>query len=1055
MEDNEMYNKENIIINGKEYNIKLYTKRNVVVFELESSEKKYSNSFSLNDLIKIYRIYFIDYTNINAAFSGLKELFEENIQNFLIIEEDNSIIFNIKKKNGKEIIFSLEKKKDEIYYDSLSEEMKKIIDNNELILGIDFGTTYSCASVMLDDKKIIIKNSLGERTTPSFVLFLEDNKISVGELAKLQPSYCKNIIFNIKRLIGKNYNNSEVQSIKNNCYFKIKNDNDFNLLKIEVNDKEYYPEQISAMILKNIINDSEYYLKKLLGKEIKIKNSVITAPAYFNQLQRKSILNAANIINLNVKRIINEPTAASLAYLYENFNNVEKDIIVFDFGGGTFDITLLHLTQEESSSYCDIKCTGGDPNFGGEDFDDLLMKKSIESTKNNIYHLDKKLPQNIRLKRACENAKIKLSSQNDTIIFVEEYLPSLNIDFKITKDKFEEYCKELFDKFENIIKNFLEKNNVDKTKISEVIPIGGSTLIPKIRIILEDLFPNSKFNYNLNPKEVVATGAAIQGGILSKINSLKDYNLFDITNNSLGVELVGEKMSKIINKYSHIPIQYKREYFNAYDNATELLIKVYEGENNNVKNNIFLGEFKIKNLPKNKKSGEIYIDVSFNIDENSLLYVKAIEKENINNYSDNLFNLGKNNERKIKNNRFPIEEPRSLMNIIDNLKNKENSMNYVDVNLYIDTIKDSIIESENKIIKLAEKNNLEGIMKEREYILEKFETFIRAQLSKNTTEEYEKNLFLSYVKYYFKKINNFLKIYKDSNFKEKILENNIIKVILETIQFYDTQIIFEIIEDFSDDKEIFEKCIIASINNLYGKFNVALNHIDFKNIYDYNRIILYNLEKKADGILSLFEKLKPEQIPTDIKFVPEFLKSFKLKIKVKKLILDYKSNKNNSVYFSIFGIRFYKKGKRNELRSLIEEYNNINNPYIDVDLLNDLQNLENANNSNTTQCDIFLSRSNSMIDAQKDEIYLLHISEEFKDKSNNITMNFDIIHKRKSAVSSRVSENKLDVLNKALVEYKESLNLIKNDLNEEKLIEVYDKIILIINLLKNRISNNK
>ena len=599
---------------------------------------------------------------------------------------------------------------------------------------------------------------------------------------------------------------------------------------------------------------------------------------------------------------------------------------------------------------------------------------------------------------------------------------------------------------------------MDKTKISEVIPIGGSTLIPKIRTILKDLFPNSKFNYNLNPKEVVATGAAIQGGILSKINSLKDYNLFDITNYSLGVELVGEKMSKIINKYSHIPIQYKREYFNAYDNATELLIKVYEGENDNVKNNIFLGEFKIKNLPKNKKAGEIHIDVSFNIDENSLLYVKAIEKENINNYSDNLFNLGKNNERKIKNNRFPIEEPRSLMNIIDNLKNKENSMNYVDINLYIDTIKDSIIESENKIIKLAEKNNLEGIIKEREYILEKFETFIRAQLSKNKTEEYEKNLFLSYIKYYFKKINNFFQTYKDANFKKKILENNIIIDILGTIQFYDTEIIFELIEDFTDDKEIFEKCIIASINNLYGKFNENLDNIDFKNI---NRRILDELEKKADGILSLFKKLKPGRVPTDIKFFPEFLESFKLKIKVKKFILDYKSNKNNSVYFSIFGIRFYKKDKRNELRSLIEEYNNINNPYIDVDLLNDLQNLEDANNSNITQCDIFLSRFNSMTDAQKDEIYLLHIFGEFKvlkkDKSNNIIMESDLHYEWKSVVfrCGTSKENKLDVLNKALVEYKESLELIQNDSNDEKLMEVYEKIILTINLLKNRISNNK
>ena len=599
---------------------------------------------------------------------------------------------------------------------------------------------------------------------------------------------------------------------------------------------------------------------------------------------------------------------------------------------------------------------------------------------------------------------------------------------------------------------------MDKTKISEVIPIGGSTLIPKIRTILKDLFPNSKFNYNLNPKEVVATGAVIQGGILSKINSLKDYNLFDITNYSLGVELVGQKMSKIINKYSHIPIQYKREYVNAYDNATELLIKVYEGENDNVKNNIFLGEFKIKNLPKNKKAGEIHIDVSFNIDENSLLYVKAIEKENINNYSDNLFNLGKNNERKIKNNRFPIEEPRSLMNIIDNLKNKENSMNYVDINLYIDTIKDSIIESENKIIKLAEKNNLEGIMKEREYILEKFETFIRAQLSKNKTEEYEKNLFLSYIKYYFKKINNFFQTYKDANFKKKILENNIIIDILGTIQFYDTEIIFELIEDFTDDKEIFEKCIIASINNLYGKFNENLDNIDFKNI---NRRILDELEKKADGILSLFKKLKPGRVPTDIKFFPEFLESFKLKIKVKKFILDYKSNKNNSVYFSIFGIRFYKKDKRNELKSLIGEYNNINNPYIDVDLLNDLQNLENANNSDTTQCDIFLSRFNSMTDAQKNEIYLLHIFGEFKvlkkDKSNNIIMESDLHYEWKSVVfrCGTSKENKLDVLNKALVEYKESLELIQNDSNDEKLMEVYEKIILTINLLKNRISNNK
>ena len=258
---------------------------------------------------------------------------------------------------------------------------------------------------------------------------------------------------------------------------------------------------------------SEYYLFKKLKKEIKIKNAIITAPAYFNNNQRKAILNAANIINLKVKRIINEPTAASLAYLYENLMNIEKTILVLDLGGGTFDITLLYLRQNQNSSYCDIKCTGGDPNFGGEDFDDILMKKCLQKIKCPIS--DKKLIHNIRLKRACENAKIKLSSVNKTNIFIEEYLPSNNIDFSITREEFEEYCSDLFKKFQKIIEDFLKDNNVDKSKISEVIPIGGSNLIPKIKEIIGRIFNNSKIKDNLDPKEIVSIGASVQGGILS------------------------------------------------------------------------------------------------------------------------------------------------------------------------------------------------------------------------------------------------------------------------------------------------------------------------------------------------------------------------------------------------------------------------------------------------------------------------------------------------------------------------------------------------------------
>lgn len=409
--NNGIIKKENININNKIYAIQLYINRKNIVFELESSEKKYSNSFSLDDLKGIYNLFFRVRDDINDAFSDFNYLLKENFS----IEEGKGFANYIIHSREENITFHLIEIKEEeikIDYNSLTPEMKEIINKDELILGIDFGTTFSCASVILDDNIIVIENSLGKRTTPSFVLFLDDGKICAGELAKLQPSYQKNIIYNIKRLIGKNFNDEGFQLIKNNLDFKIKEDDNFDLLKIQVFDREYYPEQISAMILKKIIYDSEHYLSILLGKKIKIKNSVITVPAYFNEKQRNSLLNAANIINLNVKKILDEPTAASLTYLYKNKMNIEKTIIVIDFGGGTFDITLLYLRQTKETSYVDILCTGGDSNFGGEDFDYVIMKECILSIKkeNNYFYKDIFLDQNIRLKRACENAKIRLST---------------------------------------------------------------------------------------------------------------------------------------------------------------------------------------------------------------------------------------------------------------------------------------------------------------------------------------------------------------------------------------------------------------------------------------------------------------------------------------------------------------------------------------------------------------------------------------------------------------------------------------------------------------------
>ena len=353
---NEMFEikKNNICLNNRTYNLKLFLNNQKIIFQLENNDsKKYEGAYTEFDLKNLDN-YFQQSPNIQENFEDFRELFNRN-QNYSIVEGDSFADFKIPYRN-RNIIFHLIEKHDAIIsYDTLSNQMKTIIDNNELILGIDLGTTYSCASVMLDEHIIVIQNSLGLRTIPSFVLFLENNKICVGELAKLQPSYEKNIIYDTKRLIGKNFDDREVQSIKNSLSFNIERDNDFKLLKIKVNENYYYPDEISAMILKKIVNDSEYYLSNLLNKDIKIKNSIITAPAYFNNNQRKAILNAADIINLKVKRIINEPTSASLVYLYSNLMNVQKKVLVLDIGGGTFDITFLNLAQNENSSYCDIK----------------------------------------------------------------------------------------------------------------------------------------------------------------------------------------------------------------------------------------------------------------------------------------------------------------------------------------------------------------------------------------------------------------------------------------------------------------------------------------------------------------------------------------------------------------------------------------------------------------------------------------------------------------------------------------------------------------------------
>ena len=430
-----------------------------------------------------------------------------------------------------------------------------------------------------------------------------------------------------------------------------------NLKNFGNNPVEFYPEQISSLILKKIVKDSEFYLSKKLKKKIKIKKAVITVPAYFNQKQREATYQAAEIAGLEVKRMINEPTAASLAYEYKTLeDNINKQILVLDFGGGTLDLTLLQLSKKkENEIYFDIKFSYGNTNFGGDDFDYIIMEKCLEKVKEK--NLDIKLKNNIRLKRMCERAKIKLSTCDSTQIILEEYAPNIPIYFSLSKNDFHKYCQPLFQKFEDILKKFLIESKRSEKDISEVILIGGSNLIPKIQSIIKNIFKYSSIKIDLDPKEVVAKGAAIQAAMLSDLSPVNKMYLLDVTNLSLGINVLGNKMSKIIKRSTPLPEESSDTFITTEDNQTSAIIKVYEGEDNENKNNLFLDEFIIYNLPKMKK-GEAKIKVNFYIDLDSILKVTAFDQQN------------ENNKKELE-----IRRPKGLRDIIKDLEKKNNEIN--------------------------------------------------------------------------------------------------------------------------------------------------------------------------------------------------------------------------------------------------------------------------------------------------------------------------------------------------------------------------------------------